>query len=112
MPIVKVACEKIGIGHSTYYRWIKEDKKFFKDANEAISDGEQLINDLSESQLISLIKDKNFPAINLWLRQHHPKYANKISIEAKIHEDDSLTPEQEALIRETLGLGKDNEKEK
>ncbi|KKP76340.1 MAG: hypothetical protein UR72_C0003G0039 [Parcubacteria group bacterium GW2011_GWC1_35_21] len=103
-PIIKVACEKINIGHSTYYRWRKEDEGFSLEADEAISAGEQLINDLSESQLVSLIKDKNFPAINLWLRQHHPKYSNRLEVTARIKSDDVMTPEQEKIVREALGL--------
>ena len=104
MPIVKVACEKISIGHSTYYRWRKDDEQFCKDADEAISAGEQLVNDLSESQLISLIKDKNFSAIHLWLRQHHPKYGNRLEVTARIKSDDAMTPEQEEIVRKALGL--------
>jgi len=104
MPIIKVACEKINIGHSTYYRWRKEDEEFCIEADEAINAGEQLINDLSESQLVSLIKDKNFPAINLWLRQHHPKYSNRLEVTARIKSDDVMTPEQEKIVRQALGL--------
>ena len=104
MPIIKVACEKINIGHSTYYRWRKEDEEFCIEADEAISSGEQLINDLSESQLVSLRKKKIFPAINLWLRQHHPKYSNRLEVTARIKSDDVMTPEQEKIVRQALGL--------
>jgi hypothetical protein len=60
---------------------------------------------MSESQVISLIKDKNWPAISFWLRHHHPKYANKIEVEANIKNiDEELNPEQEALVRKALEL--------
>ncbi len=62
IPIVQIACERANIGRTTYYRWRKEDAKFKKAAEEAMQDGVDMINDLSESQLITLIKEKNFPA--------------------------------------------------
>ncbi len=103
IPIVQIACERADIGRTTYYRWRREDEKFKKAADEAMLDGEEMINDLSESQLITLIKEKNFSAIQLWLRQHHPKYRTKVELTAKI-EDESLTPEEESLVRKALGI--------
>ena len=38
-----------------------------------------MVNDLSESQLISLIKDKDFKSMVLWLKVHHPKYTKNLS---------------------------------
>ena len=113
IPIVQIACERANIGRTTFYRWRKDDVKFKKAAEEAMQDGVDMINDLSESQLIALIKEKNFPAIQLWLRQHHPVYSNKLEVRAKIETEDPMTPEQEALIKEALGIKeltlKDNE---
>ena len=102
-PIVQLACERSGIGRTTYYRWRREDTQFLKDSDEAMRDGEGMINDLSESQLLAMIKERNFPAIQLWLRQHHPKYGNKMEITGKITTEEQLTPEQEKLVREMLG---------
>jgi len=105
MPIVQIACERAGIGRSTYYRWREESADFRKAADAAITEGEALITDMSESQLISLIRDKHFQAVQLWLRQHHPKYSGKVEISGSVTvEDGSLTPEQEALIKEALRL--------
>lgn len=108
-PIVQVVCERTGVGKTTYYRWRQEDEKFRKDSDVAMKEGEDLINDLSESQLITLIKEKNFPAIQLWLRQHHPKYRNKVELTTKNIEDEKLTPEEEKLVRQALGIDTDNE---
>ncbi len=74
VPIVEVACQRSGIGRTTYYRWLKEDRAFKRNAEKAIADGELLINDMSESQLLTLIKDKDFRAVRYWLDRHHPKY--------------------------------------
>jgi len=73
MPIIEVACKKAGIGRATYYRWRKEDKEFRRQSDDALSHGIEFINDMSESQLITLIKEKKMPAITLWLRNNHPE---------------------------------------
>jgi len=105
MPILKIACERAGIGHTTYYRWRDDDKEFRRLADEALKEGEALITDMSESQLISLIKDKHFPSIALWLRQHHPRYADRLEVRAKISsEDEELTPKQKKIVEEALRL--------
>lgn len=102
-PIAQLACERSGVGRTTYYRWRREDDAFRKISDEAMRDGEEMINDLSESQILAMIKDRNFQAIQLWLRQHHPKYGNKMEITGKITTEEQLTSEQEKLVREMLG---------
>lgn len=109
IPIVQIACERCSLGRTTYYRWRREDPEFKKASDEAMQDGVDMINDLSESQLITLIKEKNFPAIQLWLRQHHPKYRNKVELTTKNIEDEKLTPEEEKLVRQALGIDTENE---
>lgn len=105
MPIIQVACERSNVSRGTFYRWQNEDKEFAKAADRAIAEGEAFITDMSESQLISLIRDKNFPAIQLWLRHHHPIYANKLEITGHLkHSKEELTPEEKALIRKALKL--------
>ena len=77
IPIVQIACERVGISRATYYRWRDEDKEFRKDADSAISEGVAVITDMSEAQHITLIRDKHWPAINAWLKIHHPAYNKK-----------------------------------
>jgi len=111
-PIVQVACNQAAVSRATYYRWRQEDKKFKKAADEAIKDGELLINDMSESQIISLIKEKNWQSIVFWLRHHHPRYANKIQVDAKINQiDEKLTPKQEIIVRKALAFISRSEQE-
>lgn len=104
IPIIMVACEKVGIGRTTIYRWRDEDKKFAKDLEEALTEGEALINDMSESQLISLIRDKNFQALSFWLRHRNPKFRDRVELTAKFEKQEELTPEQEQTVREALKL--------
>ena len=104
MPVIQVACKRAGVGRATYYRWRNEDEEFRKSSDEAQAEGEALITDMSESQLISLIRDKKFQAVHLWLRHHHPKYGDKIEVISRSAELEALTPEQDALVRKALKL--------
>lgn len=104
MPVVEIACQKTVISRATYYRW-RKDPEFAKAADAAIAEGEALITDMSESQLISLIRDRNFQALQLWLRHHHPKYSNKVEITGHLNvKEEPLTPEQEELVRKAFEL--------
>lgn len=105
MPIVQIACEKIGIGRATYYRWRKESKKFTEETDAAIAEGLLLINDMAESQLLSAIRDKNMTAIIFWLRNHHQSYTNRMELTAHLNQiDEKLTPEQEKIVKKALRL--------
>ncbi len=72
--------------------------------DEALAEGEALINDMTENQLLSLIMDKNFPAISLWLKHRNPKFRDLVRIANIKTNDDQLSPKQEALVREALKL--------
>ena len=104
IPIIQVACERSTVSRASIYRWKNEDKEFAKDMEEAMAEGEALINDMSEGQLISLIREKNFPALRFWLIHRNPKFREKIEVTAKIEKREELTPEQEDVVREALRL--------
>ncbi len=107
IPIVLVACEKSGLSRNTVYRWRKEDEKFKKEMEQALRDGEELVNDMSESQLLTMIKEKNWSAISFWLKHHHSAYRNRLEVStANIQEE--LTTEEETIIREALRLASGN----
>lgn len=101
-PIIQVACQKVGIARATFYRWRKSDRKFREEAEIAVEEGTNLINDMAESQLVSAIKDKNLTSIIFWLKTHHHKYANKIEVTTK--ENNNLTKEQQISIKKALIL--------
>lgn len=104
LPIVQIACEKIGIGRATYYRWRKEDSAFAEKADEAIQTGRNLINDMAESQLLSQIKEQNMTAIIFWLKHNHPIYGNRLEVTAKMENSGTLTEDQEVSIKKALEL--------
>ena len=112
IPIIQFACEKTGISRATYYRWRSEDAAFRKAADEASAEGEALITDMSESQLIAMIRDSKFPAVRLWLRHHHPKYAPRLEITSRPDPPEQLTPEQEKTFRKALRLAAWNDEDR
>lgn len=105
IPIVQVACEKSAISRNSVYRWRNEDKEFSQKMEEALAEGEALINDMSESQLLSLIKDKNWQSISFWLRHRHPKYKDKIELSGTLSiEEDELSEEEAQIVAQALNL--------
>ncbi|MCC6323495.1 hypothetical protein IT400_01745 [Candidatus Nomurabacteria bacterium] len=105
VPIVQVACEKTGLSRNSIYRWRKEDKDFLKKMDTALSEGVALVNDMSESQLLTLIKEKNYPAISFWLRHRNDNYKNKLEITTK-DDSEELTPSQAKIVKQALKLAK------
>lgn len=104
VPIIQLACEKLGIGRATYYRFL-EDPEFAKKAEEAIREGSYLMNDVAEAGLLSAIKNQNLSAIVFWLKYHHPAYTTRVELNGRItHVEASLTPEEQELVREALRL--------
>lgn len=105
LPIIQVACQKAGVSRATYYRWRNEDKKFATDADEAIAEGVLMINDLSESQLITAIRNNNFSAVRFWLMNRHKAYANKVEVTERGNSvNQCLNAEQKKIVEEALQL--------
>lgn len=104
MPIITVACRKSGVGRATYYRWKSEDPQFAIAINSALKEGIDLINDLSESQIIQLIKERKLPAISLWLKHNNPRYGGK-NVKRELPASlEPLTEDEERLFKKALGL--------
>lgn len=102
--IIQLACERTGIGRSTYYSWLAEDKEFKELADKAINTGRAYLNDIAFSGLLKRIQENNITMLIFWLKNNHPWFAEKIRHE---HEhriigvgDGVLTDEQrEQLIK-------------
>lgn len=103
-PIVQIACQQANVSRATYYRWRKENTGFAKSCDEAINEGDELVNDMAESKLITAIKEQNFNAISFWLRKRSPRFRDRLEVTALNLPKDELTPEQEAVVREALRL--------
>lgn len=103
-PALAIACQNVGIGRRTYYRWRQEDSAFAAQAESAVRHAIALRNDLVESKLLVGIRDGNMRAIQFWLRHHHADYGAKVKIERQLTNSSGLTPEQEQQIRRSLRL--------
>ena len=103
VPIVQVACEKTGLSRNSVYRWRKDDPVFAKKMDEALIEGVAFVNDMSESQLLTLIKEKNYPAISFWLRHRNANYKDKLEITNK-DDSEELTPSQAKIVKRALQL--------
>lgn len=93
MPIARVACKRAGVSRATYYRWRNEDKNFLQQCYEAISIGIESINEMSDSQLISLIGEKSLQAIKWWQQHNHERYGAKIKPHYSIETLRNLNPD-------------------
>jgi hypothetical protein len=103
VPIIQVACEKTGLSRNSIYRWRKDDPTFSKRMDESLAEGVALVNDMSESQLLTLIKEKNYPAISFWLRHRNANYKDKLEITNK-DDSEELTPSQAKIVKQALRL--------
>jgi hypothetical protein len=105
VPIVQVVCEKTGISRNSVYRWRKEDPSFAKAMDEAMAEGVAFVNDMSESQLLTMIKEKNWSAISFWLRHRNDNYKNTLEISTK-DDSEELTPSQAKIVKQALKLAR------
>jgi hypothetical protein len=103
VPIVQVACEKTGLSRNSVYRWRKEDKVFEKKMDESLKSGVAFVNDMSESQLLTLIKEKSYQAISFWLRHRNDNYKDRIEVTTK-EDNGELTEEQRKVVKNALKL--------
>jgi len=103
-PIISVACDKTGVGRTSYYRWREEDKDFATKADKSLSEGILLMNDMAESQLLSAIKEGNMTAIIYWLKHRHSAYSTKIEIEGNINTNYELSDSQKELLNKAINL--------
>ena len=104
VPIVEMAIKRVGISPATFYRWCQEDEKFKESVEKAKVDGVEYINDISESQLISLIKEKKYQAIALWLKNNHTRFMSeeKRDLLNRTQKKIELNAQQKELLKEAL----------
>lgn len=107
-PTIETACQKVGVGRATVYRWRDQSKSFRQALEAAQNEGRAFMCDVAENQLFSLIGEKKYEAIRFYLSTHNARYSNKLEISGKVSSDEPLTKEQKRLIREALRLSSIN----
>jgi hypothetical protein len=110
-PIKQIVCQKLNVGKSTFYRWNEEDDDFKKKIIEATIKGNDVINDLTKSQLISKIKDGDTRAILYWLKRRHPEFIEPVYIaNTEDKKDRTLSLERKIKIVEKIKQWKNTNK--
>lgn len=104
LPIIQIACKKSGVSRATFYRWQQEDKDFRRQNRDALEQGIEFINDMSESQLITLIKEKKMPAIAMWLKHNHKRYGSRGREYIPIASAEELTSQEQKMVLKALAL--------
>lgn len=84
LPVREIAYDKAGVTRMTVSRWRKASKKFADEMDAAMNEGIEHVNDLSESQLISLIRQGKFEPIRFWLQNKHKGYGNKLELSGTV----------------------------
>ena len=105
-PIIELACQKCDVSRASLYRWKSEDKLFADAVENALIEGNALVNDVAESQLLTAIKNGNLTAIMFFLRNRDHRYNNKIELTGHIEhlQKRELTLEERGLIEKSLRL--------
>lgn len=103
-PVIEVACQKVGIGRASYYRWRHENEKFAQEADDALFEGVSLMNDMAESKLLGAIKEGNLTGVQFWLKNRHDAYKTRVEISSAQKEEVVITDEQEEIIKKAIGL--------
>jgi len=73
-PFILHASKKVGIDKSSIYRWMKKDKRFKKQIEDALSMGRSSLCDFAESKLIKKVEEEDFRAIKLVLENNDKRY--------------------------------------
>jgi hypothetical protein len=74
VPIIRQACTKFGINHSTFYRWMAKYPVFRKRVMSALILGRGKLNDTAESVIVKGIQEQNFKAAAFWLTHNNIRY--------------------------------------
>jgi len=107
--IISLACAKAGIGRKTFYRWMEKNKKFAKEAEEAIREAKKTRLDLAESKHVQKLRNGETKAVYFELERRHPEYRQKI--ETKVEDKAALEEiKKQTKILEKIGGNKHDNK--
>jgi hypothetical protein len=80
VPIISIACSRVGISRNSVYRWMKEDEEFKKQLNYYLDFGRRSVNDLAESVIIKKINNGDIDCSKFWLKNKHQDYIRPIIV--------------------------------
>jgi len=74
VPIIRHVCSKVGIDHSTFYRWMVKHPTFLKKVLAALYLGRKKVNDTAESVIMAGIQNNEFKAAAFWLTHNEERF--------------------------------------
>lgn len=77
IPNIRYVCTKVGIDHSTFYRWIMRYPSFNKRVMQAIFMGKRAICGTAETVIIKGVQNGDFRAATFYLTHNDPDYMQK-----------------------------------
>ena len=110
LPIIQYACTKSGIGRTTYYRWQGEDTVFAQKCEQALQQGRDFISDMSESQIIQLMKEKHYSASVFLLKHNSARYGARALSRTQPTQMPELSKKEARLFKDALALSSSTKK--
>ncbi|MBV9159181.1 MAG: hypothetical protein JO019_01125 [Candidatus Kaiserbacteria bacterium] len=74
VPNIRYVCNKVGIDHSTFYRWMDIHLRFHQMVELALYVGRQKMNDAAESVIINGIQNNDFQSAKYFLAHNDERY--------------------------------------
>lgn len=74
VPNIRYVSNKVGIDHSTFYRWMGGHFKFHKAVELALYLGRQKMNDAAESVIVNGIQNNDRQCATYWLSHNDERY--------------------------------------
>lgn len=77
IPNIRYVCNKVGIDHSTFYRWIMRHPTFNKKVLMALFVGREAINGSAETVIIKGVQRGEHKSATFWLSHNDSRYMQK-----------------------------------
>lgn len=74
IPNVRYVCQKVGLGTSTFYRWMAAHDEFHKEVEGAKLMGRENINEAAKGVIISKIQEGDMNAAKYWLSRNDRQF--------------------------------------
>ena len=74
VPNIRYVCKKVGIDHSTFYRWLLRHPTFNKEVEIALFLGRAAISGVAETVVIKGVQAEDYRASTFWLTHQDPHY--------------------------------------
>ena len=74
VPMIRHACSKIGIDHSTFYRWMQKYPELYSKVQLALAVGRRNITDAAESVIVQGIQNQERKCAEFWLTHNDQRY--------------------------------------